>query len=105
MVLGEALGSVLHETADGGSSIIRAIGGTIHNTLTDAGNLDKKLLGSLGTAASKVFESTDGATKNTGRRIGNIFHGILDSISGTIKSAVLLFIIIPLIYINRYIIA
>ena len=76
MILGEALASVLHETADGESSIIREIGGIIHDTLNDTGNLDKKLVGSLGTPASKVFESTDGATKNTGRRIGNIFHGI-----------------------------
>ena len=93
MVLGEALASVLHETADGESSILREIGGIIHDNLNDTENLDKKLVGSLGTAASKVFESTGGATKNTGRRIGNIFHGILDGISGTIKSAVILFIL------------
>ena len=65
----------------GGSSIIKTIGGAIHDTLNGVGDLDEKVVGSLGEAASKVIESTGHAVKDSTTGIGNIFHGILASLS------------------------
>ena len=49
-----------------GGSIIREIGGAIHETLNDVGNFDENLVRNLRSAASKVNYSTGGATKNAG---------------------------------------
>ena len=48
---GKALSFVLH---DEGSSIIRAIGGTIHETINGAVDHDENFVRNLGSAASKV---------------------------------------------------
>ena len=54
--LEKVLGSALHQRADGGSSIIRSIRGSIHNTLNSVGNLDEKLVARLGIPALKVID-------------------------------------------------
>ena len=46
----------MESVAQGDSSIIKAIGGAIHDTLNVVGDLDEKVVGSLGKAASKVIE-------------------------------------------------
>ena len=55
--ISEALGATLESEAPGGSSIIKAIGEAIHDTLNGLEDLDEKVLGSLGEAASKVIEA------------------------------------------------
>ena len=55
--ISEALGATLESEAPGGSSIIKAIGEAIHDTLNGLEDLDDKVLGSLGEAASKVIEA------------------------------------------------
>ena len=55
--ISEALGTTLESEAPGGSSIIKAIGEAIHDTLNGLEDLDEKVLGSLGEAASKVIEA------------------------------------------------
>ena len=54
--IGKALGATLESVAQGGSSIIKAIGGAIYDTLNGVGDLDEKVLGNVGEAASKVIE-------------------------------------------------
>ena len=54
--IGKALGATLESVAQGGSSIIKAIGGAIYDTLNGVGELDEKVLGNVGEAASKVIE-------------------------------------------------
>ena len=49
----------------GGSSIIKTIGGAIHDTLNGVGDLDEKVVGSLEEAASKVIKSTEHAVKDS----------------------------------------
>ena len=98
--LEKVLGSALHQRADGGSSIIRSIRGSIHNTLNSVGNLDEKLVARLGIPALKVIDWIGGAIKNTGAGIGSIFHGLL-GINGTNKWAIILFTIMLLLYMNR----
>ena len=53
--ISKALGATL--VALGGSCIIKAIGEAIHDTLNGLEDLDDKVLGSLGEAASKVIEA------------------------------------------------
>ena len=62
---GRALVSTLESVAQEGSSIIKAIGGAIHHTLNGMGDLDEKVVGSLGEAASKVIQSTGHAVMNS----------------------------------------
>lgn len=63
----KSFGSVLHETADGGTSIISAIGGARHDTLNGAIDLDEELLGSLRRrTCSKFSNSTRGAITGIG---------------------------------------
>ena len=83
MLLGisRALGATWQSVPQDGSSIIKTIGGAIHDTLNGVGDLDEKVVGSLGEAASKVIESTGHAVKDSTTGIGNIFHGILASLS------------------------
>ena len=99
--IGRTLGATLQSAAQGGSSIIKAIGGAIHDTLNDVGDLDEKVVGSLGEATSKVIESTGHAVKDSTTGIGNMFHGILDGTGGTIQWCLILVIIMVLLYINR----
>ena len=54
--IGKALGATLESVAQGGSPIIKAIGGAIYDTLNGVGELDEKVLGNVGEAASKVIE-------------------------------------------------
>ena len=77
MGIGKALGSAIQSASSRGSPIIGAIGGGIRDVLDGVGDLDEKVVGSLGDAASKVITSTGGAIKDTGSGIGNIFHGVL----------------------------
>ena len=79
-----------HNKADGGSSIIRSIGGAIYDTSNGVGDLDEKLDGSLGKTSLKVIDSPSGAIKNTGTTIQNTFQGLLGGISGTVKWTVIL---------------
>ena len=99
--IGRALGSTIQGVAQGGSSIIRAFGGAIHDVLSGAGDLDEKIVGSLGDAASKVISSTGGAIKDTTSGIGNLFHGVFGGIGGTIKWGLVLIIVAVLIYMNK----
>ena len=78
--IGRALGATWQSVPQGGSSIIKTIGGAIHDTLNCVGDLDEKVVGSLREAASKVIESTGHAVKDSTTGIGNIFHGILASL-------------------------
>ena len=71
------------------SLTIRAIGGAARHTLNSVGDLDENLARNLGSAVSKVNHLTGRARKNTGTEIENIFHGLLASISGTVKWAVI----------------
>ena len=99
--IGRALGATLQSAAQGGSSIIRATGGAIHDTLNGVRNLDEKVVGSLGEAASKVIQSTGHAVKYSTTGVGNMFHGILGGIGGTIHWCFILVILLVLFYINR----
>ena len=90
----------MESVAQGGSSIIKAIGGAIHDTLNVVGDLDEKVVGILGKAASKVIESTGLAVKGSTMGTGNMFHDILDGIGGTIQWCLILAIILFLLYIN-----
>ena len=83
--IGKALAITLESVAQEGYSIINAIGGASHYTLNGVGNLKKKVVGSLGDAASKVIESTEHTVKDSSKGIGNMFHGILGGIGGTIQ--------------------
>ena len=87
--------------AQGGSSIIKAIGGAIHDTLNGAGDLDEKVVGSVREAASKVIESTGHTVKDSTTGIGNMYHGVLDGIEGTIQWCLILAIIMVLLYTDR----
>ena len=86
--------------AQGGSSIIKAIG-AIHDTLNGAGDLDEKVVGSVREAASKVIESTGHTVKDSTTGIGNMYHGVLDGIEGTIQWCLILAIIMVLLYTDR----
>ena len=66
--IGKALGATLQSVTQGGSSIIKAIGGAIHDTLNGVGDLDGKVVGNLGEAASKMIESTGLAVKEASPR-------------------------------------
>ena len=83
--IGRALSATLQSAVQGDSFIIKAIGGAIHNTLNGVGDLDEKVVESLGEAASKVIQSTGHAGKDSTMGIGNMFHGILGRIGGTIQ--------------------
>ena len=65
--IGRVLGATLESVAHGSSSI----------TLNGVGDLDEKVMGSLGDAASKVIESTGHAVKDSTTGISNMFHGVL----------------------------
>ena len=99
--IGRALGATLQSAAQGGSSIIKAVGGAIHDTLNSVGDLDEKVVGSLGEAASKVIQSTRHAVKDSTTGISNMFHGILGGIGGTIQWCFILVILLVLLYINH----
>ena len=86
------------------SFTIRAIGGAARHTLNSVGDLDENLARNLGSAVSKVNHLTGRARKNTGTEIENIFHGLLASISGTVKWAVIHYYFLD-IYIYRHIFA
>ena len=62
--------------------------------------MDEKLVGSLGEAASKVIESRGHAVKDSTMGVGNMFHGILGGIGGTIQWCIILQIILVLVYID-----
>ena len=79
-----ARGATLESEAQGGISIIKTIGGAIHDTLNSVGDLDEKVMGSLREAASKVIESTVHAVKDYTTGIGKMFHSILGGIRGII---------------------
>lgn len=72
-----ALGSTIEGVAKGDSSIIRAVGGTIHSILSGAGNLNQKNVESIGDASAKVITLTGGAIHNTLSRFSQFFHGFL----------------------------
>ena len=96
--IGRALGAALESVAQEVSSIIKAIGGTIHDPL---GDLDEKVVGSLREASSNVIQSTGHAVKNSTTGMDNMFHGNLGGIEGTIQWCLILAIILVLLYINR----
>ena len=54
--IGRVLGATLELVAQGGSSITKAIVRAIHDTLNGVGDVDEKVMGSLGDTASKVIE-------------------------------------------------
>ena len=54
--IGRALGATLVSVAQEGSSIIKAIGGVIHDTLNGVGEVEEMVVGNLGKAASKLIE-------------------------------------------------
>ena len=97
----KALGATLESVAQGGSSIIKTIGGALHHTLNGVGDLEEKVVGNVGEAGSKVIESTGHAVKDSTTDISNMFHGILGGIGGTIQWCLILAIIQLLLYINR----
>ena len=99
--IGRPLGATLQSAAQGGSSIIKSIGGVIHYTLNGVGDLDEKVVGSPGEAASKAIQSTGHAVKDSTTGIGNMFHGILGRIGGTIRWCLIVVILLVLLYINR----
>ena len=57
----------------------------MHNNLSSIRDLNEEIVRGLANAASKVIHSTGGTIKSTGTGIGNIFHGLLERINGTIK--------------------
>ena len=57
----------------------------MHNNFIGIRDLSEKIVRSLANVASKVIHSTIGAIKRTETGIGNIFHGLLERINGTIK--------------------
>ena len=63
--IGRTLGATLESVAQGGSSIIKAIGGAIHDPLNGVGDLDEKVVGSIREATFKVIESTGHAVKDS----------------------------------------
>ena len=63
--IGRAVGATLQSAAQGSSSIIKAIGGAIHDTLNGVGDRDEKVMGSFGEVASKVIGSTGHAVKDS----------------------------------------
>ena len=99
--IGRALGATLQSAAHGGSSIIKAIGRAIHDTLNGVGDLDEKVVGSLGEAASKVIQSTGHAVKDSTTGISNMFYGILRGLGDTTQWCLILVILLVLLYINR----
>ena len=98
--IGRALGATLQSAAQGGSSIIKAIGGAIHDTLNGAGDLDEKVVESLVETASKVTQSAGHAVKDSTTGIGNMFHGILGEIGATIQWCLILVILLVLLYLT-----
>ena len=99
--IGRALGATLEPVAQGGSSISKTIGRAIHDTLNGVRDLDEKVVGSLGEAASKMIESTGHAVKDSTTGIGNMFQGILSGIGGTMQWGLILARILVLLYINH----
>ena len=61
----------------------------------------QKVVGSLGEATFKVIESTGHAVKDSTTGTGNMFHGILGGIRGTIQWCLNLVITMVLLYINH----
>ena len=57
----------------------------MHNNLSGIRDLNEEIVRGLANVASKVIHSTGGTIKSTGTGIGNIFHGLLERINGTIK--------------------
>ena len=88
--IGSALGATLESVAQRGSSVIKIIGGAIHNTINGVGDLDEKVVESLSEAVFKVIESTGHAVKDSATGIINIFHGILGGIGSTIQWCLIL---------------
>ena len=88
--IGRALGATLESVAQRGSSVIKIIGGAIHNTINGVGDLDEKVVESLAEAVYKVIESTGHAVKDSATGISNIFHGILGGIGSTIQWCLIL---------------
>ena len=70
--IGKALGATLESVAQGGSSIIKTIGGALHHTLNGVGDLEEKVVGNVGEAGSKVIESTGHAVKDSTTGISNV---------------------------------
>ena len=62
-----------------------AVGGTIHSVLSGAGDLDQKIVESIGDASFSVF--------------AQFFQGFLDAIGGTVKWMCILIFIIVIIFI------
>ena len=100
MGIPRALGATLQSAAQGGSSIIKAIGRAIHDALNGVGDLDEKVVGSLGEATFKVIQSTGHAVKDSTTGISNMFHGILEGIGDTMQWRLILVILLVLLYIN-----
>lgn len=90
--IGRVLGATLESVAHGSSSI----------TLNGVGDLDEKVMGSLGDAASKVIESTGHAVNDSTTGISNMFHGVLGGIEGTIQWCLILATILVLLYISHF---
>ena len=82
--IGRAFGATLKSVAQGDHSITKATGDAVHDRFNGVRDLDEKVVGSLGKAASKVIESTGHAVKYSTTGVGNRFH-ILGGIGGTIK--------------------
>ena len=65
------------------------------------GDMDEKIIDSIGTATSEVIDLTGGAIEKAGTGIGNIFHGFFGEIGGTIKWGIVLLLMIGFIYMKR----
>ena len=63
--IGWALGATLKCVTQGDSSIIKAIGGAIHDTLNGVDDLDEKVVGNLGEVAPKLIELAGHAVKGS----------------------------------------
>ena len=70
--------------------------------INSVGDLNEKVLGSLGEAASKVIESTGHTVKDSTTGISNMFHGIVGGIGDTIRWCHILTIIVVLLYISHF---
>ena len=99
--ISRALGRTLESVAQGGSSIIKAIGGAIHDTLNGVVNLNEKVVGSQEEVSSKLIESTGHTIKDSTTGTDNMFCGILGGIGGTMQWCLILGIILVMLYINR----
>lgn len=85
LVKGKVLGSNIAATAEGTRSLIWTLTGAKRDVPDEAGGSDDKTVDSLGDCASKIITSNVGATKDIGSDIGNVFHGFLEGIRGSVK--------------------